>query len=355
MRFGLFNLMNQFRIEQREVYQGTLDCVKQADAMGFDTAWFAEHHFSNYSLSPSPLMFAAAAARETRRIRLGPAVIVAPLYNPIRVAEEVALLDQLSEGRAALGIGSGYQRFEFEAFGADLAERQERMLEIWQIIDQAVHQNRFGYAGRFYQLPDVPQAIRLYTPRRIDTYFVSWSPAIINQAVATDAVPFITVGWGDSKALAGMHDFVAGKYAEAGHDLAGRRFAAQRYVYVTDDRAELDRVAAGIRYAGRCAGHMRVGAQVLDGHVIRDQKLEGEPSLEKIQQSVPIGSAETVAERIIAEVRTNGITDLSCFMWPAGIEAKAVLRSMERFGSEVMPLVTRALAEDGRKPAQAAA
>jgi alkanesulfonate monooxygenase SsuD/methylene tetrahydromethanopterin reductase-like flavin-dependent oxidoreductase (luciferase family) len=168
-------------------------------------------------------------------------------------------------------------------------------------------------------------------------------------------VPFITVGWGDSKALAGMHDFVAGKYAEAGHDLTGRRFAAQRYVYVTDDRAELDRVAAGIRYAGRCAGHMRVGAQVLDGHVILDRPLDGEPTLEKIQASVPIGSAETVAERIVAEVRANGITDLSCFMWPAGIEAKAVLRSMERFGQEVMPLVIKALDGDAKKPAQEAA
>ncbi|MDQ0468362.1 LLM class flavin-dependent oxidoreductase [Labrys wisconsinensis] len=355
MRFGLFNLMNQHGLEQREVFEGTIECARLADALGFDIAWFAEHHFSNYSLCPSPLMMAAAVARETRRIRLGPAVIVAPLYNPIRVAEEVALLDQLSRGRAVLGIGSGYQRFEFDAFGADLAERQERMLEIWQIIDQAVHHNRFQHAGRMYQLPDVPQAIRLYHPRRLETFFVSWSAPTIHHAVATDAVPFCTVGWGDTAALTSLHDHVARQYAEAGYDLAGRRFAAQRYVFVSDDKAELMKVAEGIRYAGRCAGHMRVGAQVLDGHVIQDRPVAGEPTLEAILAGLPVGAPETVAERLVHEIRTIGITDLSCFMWPAGLGSRAVLRSMERFGAEVMPLVTKALAADTRQPADAVA
>ncbi|MGF7159372.1 alkanesulfonate monooxygenase SsuD/methylene tetrahydromethanopterin reductase-like flavin-dependent oxidoreductase (luciferase family) [Rhodoligotrophos appendicifer] len=352
MRFGLFNLMNQWNLDQRDVYRGALDCTRLAEEIGFDIAWFAEHHFSNYSLCPSPLMMAAAAARETNKIRLGPAVIVAPLYNPIRLAEEVALLDQLSEGRAVLGLGSGYQRFEFDAFGADLSERQERMLEIWRIVDQAVHENRFEFSGKFYTLPAVPQAISLYKPRRLDTFFVSWSPEIIDHAVATGAVPFITVGWGDTAALTKMHDFVGEKYAEAGHSLAGRPFAAQRYVYVSEDRSELERVAAGIRYAGRCAGHMRVGAQTLNGHVIEDLPVEGEPSLATIQASVPIGAPEVVAERLVNEIRTNGITDLSCFMWPAGIEAKAALRSMERFGRDVVPLVEKALREETAAPVQ---
>jgi len=355
MRFGLFNLMNQFNLDQREVYQGTIDCTKLVDEIGFDTAWFAEHHFSNYSLCPSPLMMASAAARETKRVRLGPAVVVAPLYNPIRVAEEVALLDQLSEGRAVLGLGSGYQRFEFEAFGADLAERSERMLEIWEIIDQAVHENRFEYSGKYYQLPDVPQAISLYRPRRLSTYFVSWSPEIIARAVKTEAIPFITVGWGNSDALKTMHDFVEQKYSEAGFELGNRPFAAQRYVFVSDDKAQLERVAKGIRYAGRCAGHMRVGAQELNGHFIVDKAIEGEPSLEQIQQGVPVGPAEVVAERLVKEIRANRISDLSCFMWPAGIPVAETLKSIERFGKEVMPLVEKELRNDRGTQAKAVA
>lgn len=355
MKLGIFNLMNQHKLEQSEVFEGTIACVKLAEEIGFDVAWFAEHHFSNYSLCPSPLMMAAAAARETSRIGLGPAVVVAPLYNPIRVAEEVALLDQLSHGRAVLGIGSGYQRFEFDAFGADLAERQDRMLEVWQIIDQAVHENRFEHRGRFYQLPNVPQAIRLHTKRPLETFFVSWSQPIIDYAVRRDAVPFITVGWGDSAALKGMRDFVASRYAEAGHSLTGRRFAAQRYVYVSDDAAELTRAAEGIRYAGRCAGQMRIGTQTLDGHIIVDSPVADEPSLETIKASVPIGPAEVVAERLLNEIQSVGITDLSCFTWPAGMESSAVLRSMERFGSSVLPLIRKGLERRPAPPVAAVA
>ncbi|WP_158816864.1 LLM class flavin-dependent oxidoreductase [Methylocapsa sp. S129] len=352
MRFGLFNLMNQLHIDQKEVFGGTIDSVKLADQMGFDVAWFAEHHFANYSLCPSPLMMAGAVARETKNIKVGPAVIVAPLYNPIRVAEEVALLDQLSEGRAVLGMGCGYQRFEFEAFGADLSERQERMLEIWRIIDQAVHQNRFSFTGDKYQLPDVTQAIRLYRPRRLDTFFVAWTPEIIKHAIAVDAVPFCSVGWGNSAALKALYDRVAEEYATAGADLRTRRFAAQRFVYVTDDRDELRKAAEGIRYVGRCGGHMRVGAQVMEGHIIADRPLNGEPTLEAIIEGVPIGSPEVVAERIVGEIRSIGITDFSCFMWPAGIPARSALRSMERFGSEVLPLVNKALAVSGTEAAR---
>lgn len=355
MRLGIFNLMNQHGLEQREVFEGTIDCVKLAEQIGFDVAWFAEHHFSNYSLCPSPLMMAAAVARETSRIGLGPAVVVAPLYNPIRVAEEVALLDQLSQGRAVLGIGSGYQRFEFDAFGADLAERQERMLEVWQIIDQAVHENRFEHRGRFYQLPNVPQAISLYRPRRLEAFFVSWSSPILDYAVSRDAIPFVTVGWGDSTALKGMRDFVATRYAEAGHSLTGRRFAAQRYVFVSEDQAELTRAAQGIRYAGRCAGQMRTGAQKLDGHIIIDSPIVDEPSLETIQASVPIGPAEVVAERLLQEIRTTGITELSCFTWPAGMAPRAVMKSMERFGSTVLPMIRKGLTEQPAVPIAAVA
>lgn len=345
MRLGIFNLMNEHGIDQHEVFQGTIDCVKLAEQIGFDVAWFAEHHFSNYSLCPSPLMMAAAAARETKTIGLGPAVIVAPLYNPIRVAEEIALLDQLSQGRAFIGIGSGYQRFEFDAFGADLAERQDRMLEVWRIIDQAVHKNRFAHDGAFYQLPDVPQAIHLYRPRRLESFFVSWSPGTIDFAAEIGAIPFVTVGWSDSASLKSMRDFVASKYHEAGRTLVGR-FAAQRYVFVSNDKAEIRKAAEGVRYAGRCAGHMRTGAQELDGHRILDRPLKDEPSLEDIAANIPIGDADTVAERLVDEIRTVGITDLSCFTWPAGVPLRDALGSMERFGSDVLPKVRKALAAD---------
>ena len=91
---------------------------------------------------------------------------------------------------------------------------------------------------------------------------------------------------------------------------------------------------------------------MFDGHIIRDVAVDGEPSLDVIKTSVPIGPAEVVAERLVREIRQNGISDLSCFMMPAGIEPKAALRSMERFGRDVMPMVARELANDGREAAK---
>ncbi len=342
MRFGLFNLMNEHGIAPSEVVDGTIECVKLVESLGFDIAWFAEHHFSNYSLCPSPLMMAAAASRETSRIGLGPAVIVAPLYNPIRLAEELALVDQLSHGRAVLGMGSGYQRFEFDAFGADLAERQTRTVEIWRIIDRALSAGRLGFSGTHYRIPDVPQAIPLFEPRAIETFFTSFAPEVIDYAIKRRAIPFCTVGWGDAHALVTMRDHVADLYRARGIGFPGGRFAAQRYVFVSDSRQEIRRVAEGIRYAGRCANHMRHGRQVLDGHRIADLPFEGEPTLEAIEAALPVGDAETVAERMAAEIRAVGITDLSCFMWPAGIPLRQALRSIERFGAEVLPLLRKA-------------
>lgn len=350
MRFGLFNLMNEHGISQAEVVDGTIACVKLVESLGFDIAWFAEHHFSNYSLCPSPLMMAAAVARETSRIRLGPAVIVAPLYNPIRLAEEIALVDQLSHGRAVLGIGSGYQRFEFDAFGANLEERQGRTVEVWKILDQALATGRLGFPGRHYCIPDVPQAIRLHRPRAIETFFTSFAPEVLDYAAQRRAVPFCTVGWGDSQALAALRDSVAGHYHARSASFPDGRFAAQRYVFVADSREEVRRVAEGIRYAGRCGNHMRHGQQVLDDYRIVDLPFEGEPTLGAIEAGVPIGDPETVAERLVAEIRVNGITDLSCFMWPPGIALRPALRSIERFGAEVLPLVRKAL-QAGRSAA----
>jgi len=222
------------------------------------------------------------------------------------------------------------------------------MLEIWQIIDQAVHENRFHFRGKKYQLPDVPQAIRLHHPRRLETFFVAWSPDIIKYAISVDAVPFCSAGWGNTAALQSLRQHVHDQYAQAGADFSRRRFAAQRYVFVSDDASELRRAAEGFRYVGRCGGHLRVGTQLLEGHFIADRPLAGEPTIDAILDGTPIGSAATVAERIVREIRTVGITDLSCFMWPAGMASRAVLRSMERFGAEVLPAIRKELAADSQ-------
>ncbi|MBI3513795.1 MAG: LLM class flavin-dependent oxidoreductase, partial [Proteobacteria bacterium] len=123
-------------------------------------AWFAEHHFSNYSLCASPLMLIAHVAPLTKRIRLGTAVVVAPLYNPARLVAEIATVDALTNGRLVLGIGSGYQPYEFERFGEDLAESAEMTEEMLEIIKLGLTQDFFTYDGKHYKLPKTHIAAR---------------------------------------------------------------------------------------------------------------------------------------------------------------------------------------------------
>src|SRR5215469_4829950 len=123
MDFGIFNLMGSRRPDKptAQVFGEVAEQTRLADTLGYTIAWFAEHHFSNYCLCASPLMMVAHCASITQRIRLGTAVVVLPLYNPARLAAEIATADALSNGRLMLGIGAGYQPYEFERFG-QLAE-----------------------------------------------------------------------------------------------------------------------------------------------------------------------------------------------------------------------------------------
>jgi alkanesulfonate monooxygenase SsuD/methylene tetrahydromethanopterin reductase-like flavin-dependent oxidoreductase (luciferase family) len=124
MHFGQFNLMG-YRTpgaKAHTLYDNAVEQVKAAEANGFEIAWFAEHHFSNYCVCPSPLMMLARLAGETRRIKLGSAVVVTPLYHPVRLISEIGMIDALTHGRLALGVGSGYQPYEFERFGEDLTD-----------------------------------------------------------------------------------------------------------------------------------------------------------------------------------------------------------------------------------------
>ncbi|MGB9648021.1 MAG: LLM class flavin-dependent oxidoreductase [Stellaceae bacterium] len=122
MEFGIFNLMGSRDPAKPtvEVFAEVAEQTRLAGEPGYAIAWFAEHHFSNYCLCAAPLMLVAHCASITKKIRLGTAVVVLPLYNPARLVAEIATADALSNGRLMLGIGAGYQPYEFERFGIDI-------------------------------------------------------------------------------------------------------------------------------------------------------------------------------------------------------------------------------------------
>jgi alkanesulfonate monooxygenase SsuD/methylene tetrahydromethanopterin reductase-like flavin-dependent oxidoreductase (luciferase family) len=134
------------------------ECLEQmvlAENVGFDSVWILEHHFTEDQQSSSPLIMAAAAASRTKRVRIGTNVLLLPLYHPLRLAEDVAMLSLLSGDRFVLGVGAGYNELDFAAFGRDLAHRPSLMEEGVEILRKAWAGTPFEHRGRRWQLPEV--------------------------------------------------------------------------------------------------------------------------------------------------------------------------------------------------------
>lgn len=137
----------------RDVHARVTREIVRADALGFDTAWIAEHHFSNqYGIMPDVFVYAGYLAALTKRIRIGTAVVTLPLANPLRVAENAAFVDILSGGRFVLGLGSGYRGYEFDGFGADFDGRRDIQEEALPLLIDLFRDKRVDHRGAHFRL-----------------------------------------------------------------------------------------------------------------------------------------------------------------------------------------------------------
>ncbi len=135
----------------RDVHARVTRQILRADELGYDYAWVAEHHFSNeYGIMPDVFVYAAYLAALTKRIKIGTAVVTLPLANPLRVAENTAFVDILSNGRFALGLGSGYRKYEFDGFGADFDGRRDIQEEALPLLMELFHNKRVDHDGNHF-------------------------------------------------------------------------------------------------------------------------------------------------------------------------------------------------------------
>jgi alkanesulfonate monooxygenase SsuD/methylene tetrahydromethanopterin reductase-like flavin-dependent oxidoreductase (luciferase family) len=156
MEMGIFQLLPAPEaLSDREVIEQALWEVDRAEAGGFDSVWIAEHHLSCFGLVGTPSVYAAAVAQRTRRVQIGYAIAVLPLHHPLRLAEEIAWVDNLSHGRLLVGVGPGFSAYELGAFGVPLEERHERLQEALAILRGALSRETFSHAGRFWTVPPV--------------------------------------------------------------------------------------------------------------------------------------------------------------------------------------------------------
>jgi alkanesulfonate monooxygenase SsuD/methylene tetrahydromethanopterin reductase-like flavin-dependent oxidoreductase (luciferase family) len=157
MKFGLhYQLPCHDSQSPVQRYRDTLEQAAHAEALGFESVWPVEQHFDpDLSILPAPLLLLAALSQRTRTLRLGIAIVLLPLSHPVRVAEEVATLDVLSNGRVEFGIGRGSLPEHFVGFGIAQSESRDRFIEGLEIIRQAWTAERFSYRGRYFQIGEV--------------------------------------------------------------------------------------------------------------------------------------------------------------------------------------------------------
>ncbi len=138
-----------------EVYRHELSMADAAEPLGFQSIWAAEHHFDGYTMCPSVLQFLTYMAGRTTKVNLGSMVVVLPWHDPIRIAEEISVLDHMSGGRAILGMGRGLGRIEFEGFQRPMGESRQRFIEYSDAVLGALETGRMEYDGELFKQPPV--------------------------------------------------------------------------------------------------------------------------------------------------------------------------------------------------------
>jgi alkanesulfonate monooxygenase SsuD/methylene tetrahydromethanopterin reductase-like flavin-dependent oxidoreductase (luciferase family) len=160
MRFGIFEHMDDSGMPLSEQIAGRMQLVEAYDRFGFHAYHLAEHHGTPLGLAPSPGLIMAAIAQRTRRLRFGPLVYILPLYHPLRLIEEICMLDQMSGGRLELGVGRGVSPIEVGFYGVDAANGPRQFPEALRVIKQGLTSDALTFEGEFYRFDGVPMVLK---------------------------------------------------------------------------------------------------------------------------------------------------------------------------------------------------
>lgn len=342
MDFGQFNLMGYREpgTPTHRLYDEAVELVRAAEAAEFSVSWFAEHHFSNYCVCPSPLMMVARMAGETSRIRLGSGVVVVPLYHPARLIAEIGMADAMTHGRLVLGVGSGYQPYEFERFGEDLADAPAKLLEFMEMLDLAFEAETFRFEGRHHRMPETHIA-----PRPVgampDVWVAGDNRALHAMAARRGHTVMVTPRHFTPAMLEAARHRLEEVYRAEGVPASRLRFGVLRHVCVTESRAEAAAFLDDVRHQIRLSQSLRRREQAMQGAMLVERPWDGEMSLDEMAAHMLVGPPETIAERLAAEIRRASPCHYLLQFQAGGSSLPLARRSLERFAAEVRPLLER--------------
>ena len=304
-----------------EIYEKLLEDCRFAEKLGYDTFFVAEHHFHEYGAIPDPAVWLAAAAVRTSKIRLAPAVAILPFRDPRTVAEDDAMVDQLSRGRLVFGAGSGYLAHEFAGFSVDPATKRTRFDEALHVIRRLWRGERVSFAGSHLALHDVVLNVLPWQGREIPVYVAALRKEALywigRNGERAMIVPYATVG-----RLEEIGDLLA-EYrrgrAEGGHDAGEVLVALHTYVAEDDEAARREAAEAFDLYV---ATRLYARRQTWD-------------DIQKSELSL-MGGVETVAERL-RRLHAMGVRHVMALYDFGDLPADLARRSLERLMREALP------------------
>jgi alkanesulfonate monooxygenase SsuD/methylene tetrahydromethanopterin reductase-like flavin-dependent oxidoreductase (luciferase family) len=342
MRFGFFDqLPCAPGYSEQQRYHDIIGQIELGDEIGFDTVWLGELHFSRaFSILADPLMVLAAAAQRAPRIRLGTAVTLLPLHNPVKIAEEAAIADILSNGRLELGVGRGTAPLHYEGYAIPMEESRERFEEALDFIIGAWSSESFSFSGKYFRARELNLAPRPvqspYPPVRIAANSPDTFPFAARRRMPIFATPLINPPDKLKEGFAVYRETLGG-------DARGDTALAFP-VHVTASRAQArEECEPGLlRFLREAAERLRP----LGDHDIKSfeafrqvlARIERVTYADMDREMGVFGDPDYCVERVRSLQRDYGMDEFICYFNQGGIMDHAMVRqSMTLFAEEVMP------------------
>jgi alkanesulfonate monooxygenase SsuD/methylene tetrahydromethanopterin reductase-like flavin-dependent oxidoreductase (luciferase family) len=330
VRVGVFLLAGRFRgQDDRSALLRARDAVVAAEAAGFDDAWVAEHHFMSYGTCPSAITFAAHALGHTARIGIGTAVSVLSTTHPVALAEQFALLDQLSGGRLRLGVGRGGPWVDLEVFGTGLPRYEHGFAEGLDLLLAALTEQRVAAAGEHFAFREVSVVPRPAHPPSVTV--AATSPPTVELAASRGLPMLLGMHMSDDEKVA-MLDHYAAAARAAGRDPRGVPHVATVLAHVADSRQQAVtelRAAMPDWLTDGLAGYRPIDGRPRprrDPHRYTDLLCDLHP----------VGTPDECVARLLASAERTGIRHVIMMVEGAGSRA-ATLANVARLGAEVLP------------------
>ena len=316
-------------IEGGHYWAEALEEVTRGEELGFDSVWMEEHHSVTNHYWPSPLTILAGFASRTTRVMLGTDILVSAFYHPVRLAEDVALLDVMSGGRATLGIAIGYKPDEFSLYGVDLEKRGARFEEQLAIVKALWTEERVTFKGRYYTVEGRLEPKPVTRPHP-PVWIGGWGDITLRRAatVADNWIPGPTADL--RRLLAGKQRFLENR-ATAGRTAPVEEWPLTRDVIIADSDARARALAEEhimVAYRREYAGGWR--HPFIDSSVATD--------LDKLMADrFIIGGPDQVVAQIRRFAEAYGMTHLICRLFFPGMPHHHIMRELELLAREVRP------------------